>query len=244
MSAVVARRRPARRVWPARLALLGPGVAWWIALFALPVGLVLAYSFFRRGPYAGVIYEPTLRNYARAFDPLYLRILLASLRIAAIATVIALVVGFPAAYAIATAATRWRLPLAAAGDPAVLDELPDPDLRLDDPAQPEGPDQPRPRTARADRRAVGDPLQRLRGRPRARVRLPPADGAADLRGARAPRVHPRGGGGRSVRHALADAAEGDDPAHGAGHRRGLHLRVRSEPRELHRSGPARRRRRP
>jgi spermidine/putrescine transport system permease protein len=57
------------------------------------------------------MYEPTLRNYARAFDPLYLRVLLTSVKIAGIATVAALLLGFPAAYAIATAPRRWRLVL-------------------------------------------------------------------------------------------------------------------------------------
>ncbi|MEX0984668.1 MAG: ABC transporter permease [Actinomycetota bacterium] len=90
---------------------MGPGVTWWAVFFLAPVGLVLAYSFFRRGAYGGVIYEPTLRNYARAFDPLYLKVLLTSLRIAGIATVAALLLGFPAAYAIATAPKRVRLPL-------------------------------------------------------------------------------------------------------------------------------------
>jgi spermidine/putrescine transport system permease protein len=111
VSAVVTRRRPGRRRWPARLALLGPGVTWWVVLFVAPVGLVLAYSFFRRGAYGGVLYELTLRNYARAFDPLYFKVVLTSLRIAGIATVAALLLGFPAAYAIATAPKRWRLPL-------------------------------------------------------------------------------------------------------------------------------------
>ena len=103
--------RPRRRRWPARLALLGPGVSWWAAFFVVPVGLVLAYSFFRRGAYGGIRYEVSLHNYARAFDPLYLGVLWTSIRIATISTVVALAIGYPAAYAIATASKRWRMPL-------------------------------------------------------------------------------------------------------------------------------------
>jgi spermidine/putrescine transport system permease protein len=107
----VAAARPRRRRWPTRVAFLGPGVTWWVVLFAIPVSLVLAYSFARRGPFGGVIYEFSLRNYARAIDPLYLRVVWTSLKLASIATVVAFLLGYPAAYAIATASKRWRLPL-------------------------------------------------------------------------------------------------------------------------------------
>lgn len=103
--------RRGRRVWASRAILLGPGVAWWLAFFLVPVGVLLAYSFFTRGPFGGVRYEPTLRNYARFFDPLYLRVLLTSVRIAVVATAAALLVGYPAAYVIANASRRWRVTL-------------------------------------------------------------------------------------------------------------------------------------
>jgi spermidine/putrescine transport system permease protein len=100
-----------RRRWPSRVAFLGPGVSWWLVLFAIPVLLVLTYSFFRRGAYGGVRFEFSLHNYARAFDPLYLHVVVTSLKIAGIATLAAFLLGYPAAYAIATASKRWRLPL-------------------------------------------------------------------------------------------------------------------------------------
>ena len=105
-------RRPARgRVWLARGALLGPAVAWWLAFFLAPVALLLAYSFFERGPYGGVVYDVTFDNYVRALDPIYTRVLLTSVRIALLATVIALLIGYPAASFIASAPRRWRGPL-------------------------------------------------------------------------------------------------------------------------------------
>ena len=47
-----------------------------------PIGLILVSSFFRRGPFGGIVYEFTLANYTRAIDPLYLRVLWYSVRIA------------------------------------------------------------------------------------------------------------------------------------------------------------------
>jgi spermidine/putrescine transport system permease protein len=111
-TAALARRAGARgRTWAPRLVLLGPGVAWWLAFFLVPVGVLVAYSFFQRGPYGGVIFEPSLENYARAFDALYLRVLWSSVRIAVVATAVALVLAYPAALFIARAAPRWRVPL-------------------------------------------------------------------------------------------------------------------------------------
>jgi spermidine/putrescine transport system permease protein len=112
MSAAAAPARRARgRVWGPRIVLLGPGTAWWLVFFLVPVGVLIAYSFFSRGPYGGVIYEPTLKNYVRAFDPLYIGVLWTSVRIATIATGAALLLAYPAALFIARASSRWRVPL-------------------------------------------------------------------------------------------------------------------------------------
>ena len=84
--------------------------AWWLVFFLVPVGVLIAYSFFSRGPYGGVIYEPTLKNYVRAFDPLYIGVLWTpcgsrrSRRGGAVAR-------YPAALFIARASSRWRVPL-------------------------------------------------------------------------------------------------------------------------------------
>ena len=74
----------------------------------LPVGLVLAYSFFQRGIYGGVVYDWTFDNYRRAFDSLYLNVLWFSLRVAVEATVISLLIGYPVALFVATRPARWR----------------------------------------------------------------------------------------------------------------------------------------
>ncbi|HSK92851.1 MAG TPA: ABC transporter permease [Candidatus Angelobacter sp.] len=97
--------------WQLRLLLLGPAFAWWIAFLVVPVGLVLGYSLFERGEFGGVVPNLSADNYVRALDPLYVNVLLSSLRIAAIATGVSLLIGYPVAYFIATRPRRWRTPL-------------------------------------------------------------------------------------------------------------------------------------
>jgi spermidine/putrescine transport system permease protein len=94
-----------------RLVLLGPGLGWLAVFLVLPCAIVFVYSFFERGTYGGIDYIFTLENYSRAADPLYLSILLTSARVAMITTLAALVIGYPAAYLIATAPKSWQMPL-------------------------------------------------------------------------------------------------------------------------------------
>jgi spermidine/putrescine transport system permease protein len=110
----VAPAPPARATmnrWGLRALLLGPGLAWWLLFLVVPVGIVLAYSFLERGQFGGVVPTLTIDNYVRALDPLYTSVLLSSLRMAAIATVVALLIGYPTAYFIATRPRRWRTTL-------------------------------------------------------------------------------------------------------------------------------------
>jgi len=89
---------------PTRSTLLALPAVLWLTLFMIvPVALVLVYSVFTRGDYGGVDYVFTTENFQRAADPLYARIFLTSARIAGTATIIALLIGYPAAYAIALA---------------------------------------------------------------------------------------------------------------------------------------------
>ncbi|MFQ5985230.1 MAG: ABC transporter permease [Alphaproteobacteria bacterium] len=91
-----------------RLILLGPGLTWFAVFLVVPCALVFVYSFFERGVYGGIDYVFTFENYSRAQDELYLNIFLQSTKIATITTVLALVIGYPAAYFIATAPERWQ----------------------------------------------------------------------------------------------------------------------------------------
>jgi spermidine/putrescine transport system permease protein len=95
-----------------RLILLGPGLGWLALLLVVPCALVFFMSFFERGTYGGVDYAvATGENYARAFDPLYGGIFLRSVEIAAMTTLLALLIGYPAAAAIAAQPQRRQMAL-------------------------------------------------------------------------------------------------------------------------------------
>ena len=78
--------------------LLLPCLAVLTGLFVLPQALMLAASFGRRSVFGGVVPDPTLANYLRAVEPLYLFILAKSVALAAATTILCLVVAFPVAY--------------------------------------------------------------------------------------------------------------------------------------------------
>jgi spermidine/putrescine transport system permease protein len=69
--------------------------------FLAPLAIIGAYSLLTRGAYGGQQPPWTLENYARVLDPLYGEILVRSLWIAALSTVVCLVLGFPLALFIA-----------------------------------------------------------------------------------------------------------------------------------------------
>jgi spermidine/putrescine transport system permease protein len=81
--------------------LVGPTAIFLALFFVLPLGIVLVYSFLTRGPYGQLVWEFTLNNYVRVFDPLYLSILWRSFLLAAVNTVLCLLIGYPFAYYIA-----------------------------------------------------------------------------------------------------------------------------------------------
>jgi putative spermidine/putrescine transport system permease protein len=79
-------------------------------LFLLgPLAFFLAISFFRYSPMEMYVPDLTLANYTRfLFDAYYERVLLTTLRIAAITTVVCLILGYPLALFLARYPTRWR----------------------------------------------------------------------------------------------------------------------------------------
>jgi len=91
--------------------LIGPGLGWLALLMVLPCALIFVLSFFERGIYGGIDYIFTLENFTRAADPLYLSIFLKSARIAGFAALAALLVAYPAAYAISRAPRAWQATL-------------------------------------------------------------------------------------------------------------------------------------
>jgi spermidine/putrescine transport system permease protein len=91
------------------VSLLVPGLALLVLLFYLPQLLMLVVSLGRRTAYGGVERSLSLANYLRAVEPLYLAILWRSLVLAAVTTVLCLLVAYPVAWWIARRApARWR----------------------------------------------------------------------------------------------------------------------------------------
>lgn len=91
------------------VSLLLPGLALLVLLFYLPQLLMLLVSLGRRTAYGGVERSFSLVNYLRAVEPLYLSILGRSLVLAAVTTVLCLLVAYPVAWWIARRApARWR----------------------------------------------------------------------------------------------------------------------------------------
>ncbi|WP_396655444.1 ABC transporter permease [Microbacterium sp.] len=89
-------------------ALLGPGVLFLIVFMAIPVGLLAFYTFFKRGRFGGVVFEFTFDNWIKLTEPLYLGVIGQSIGLALIVTVLALLIGYPMAYAIAGLSPKWR----------------------------------------------------------------------------------------------------------------------------------------
>ena len=97
--------------------LILPGLLWMVVFLIVPLILIVVLSFGWRGAYGPVDWGSTaaeffsrlsLDNYRRLVDPLYLGVLLTSLRMAGLTTGICLVVGYPVAYYLAHHAHRWR----------------------------------------------------------------------------------------------------------------------------------------
>jgi spermidine/putrescine transport system permease protein len=90
-------------------ALLGPGLFWLVLFFAVPLLVIVLYSFLTPGPTGAVIWIFTLSNYARLFtESLFVNAYWRSLWIGVVTTVICLLVGYPLALFIVQRSPRWR----------------------------------------------------------------------------------------------------------------------------------------
>jgi spermidine/putrescine transport system permease protein len=78
--------------------LLAPAVVLLVVLVGGSQVLMLAASLGRRSTYGGVIPGWSLQNYLRALEPLYIRVLVRSVVLAATTTIVCLAVGYPVAY--------------------------------------------------------------------------------------------------------------------------------------------------
>lgn len=85
-----------------------PMYLWTIMFVFVALLYVIGLSFLSRGELVGVTNELTLGNYLRLAAPEYLNVLLKSLRLAALTTVICIVIGYPFGYLMARLNPRAR----------------------------------------------------------------------------------------------------------------------------------------
>jgi spermidine/putrescine transport system permease protein len=120
MTAAPANRR--RKRGGGVLALLTPGFLLVLALFVVPLSLVVIYSFLTRGTYGGVIWTVDFDSYARIaglpnedqlrdWDFVYIFIFLKTALIAGLTAILALLIGYPAAWFIARQPEKRRFAL-------------------------------------------------------------------------------------------------------------------------------------
>lgn len=93
--------------------LVPPGL-WLLLLFAVPICLVLALSFGYVDDLGRAVYSTTLDNYADAFNPVYMPVLIRSVMFALATAVLCLLIGYPIAYYIARFGGRYKYVLVAA----------------------------------------------------------------------------------------------------------------------------------
>lgn len=87
---------------------VGPATAALVGLFLAPLGIVVLYAFLTAGPLGEPVPPITLGNLTGSVDPLYLRILLRSLKLAFLTTTACIVMAFPAAWMLRKVGGRAR----------------------------------------------------------------------------------------------------------------------------------------
>jgi spermidine/putrescine transport system permease protein len=91
------------------LSLLSPGLLWLILFFAVPLIVIVIYSFMTPGSTGRPEQPFTFNNYLRLFtEELYVNAYVRSLWIGFATTVFSLLIGYPMALLIVQAAPRWR----------------------------------------------------------------------------------------------------------------------------------------
>ena len=89
-------------------AFLVPGGLWLVALFAAPLGFLLALSFGYTDDLGEAVYGWNPENYGRVFDADLVPVLVRSVGFALATVVLCLLIGYPVAYYIAIFGGRWK----------------------------------------------------------------------------------------------------------------------------------------
>ena len=101
------RRKPGLLAW----LILLPLVAWLLLFVVAPTVMLIVVSFAERDALGRIVYEFNLQNYARAFDWVWLKVMLLSIWYALLTTILCMALGYPVAYFIGRAPERWRTTL-------------------------------------------------------------------------------------------------------------------------------------
>jgi spermidine/putrescine transport system permease protein len=89
--------------------LLFPGLFWLTLFFALPLAVIVIYSFLTPGPTGNVIWRFTLDNYIILFTKtLYVSAYVRSLWIGLVTTLLCLLIAYPLALFVVQRSPRWR----------------------------------------------------------------------------------------------------------------------------------------
>jgi spermidine/putrescine transport system permease protein len=100
ISVLEKRRNRKRNTIPA-LSMTGPVAFWMIVFVLLPLIYIVIISFMTRDAYGGIEYRFTLQNYTDMIQPIYLKVIWKSIKLAFLTTAICLLIGYPFAYYIA-----------------------------------------------------------------------------------------------------------------------------------------------
>jgi len=98
------RRRPGFPAW----LVLTPLLVWLILFVIVPTVVLIVLSLGEQKGLGTIHFTFTLKNYARAFDWTWLKVLLISVNYALLTTIICTIVGYPAAYFIGRSSERMR----------------------------------------------------------------------------------------------------------------------------------------
>lgn len=97
-----------RRSLPAFAAFAGPTTLWLLVFFLIPLGIIWLYSFGENVSLTEIRTTWTLENYRRIFEPEIATLFWRTIKLAGVATIVCLLIGYPVALVIATAEQKWK----------------------------------------------------------------------------------------------------------------------------------------
>ncbi|MEI7770061.1 MAG: ABC transporter permease [Chloroflexales bacterium] len=104
-----------RQIRGARLrlaGLIGPGALWLTLFFAMPLVIILLYSFMTNGPRGNVVWQATLDQYLTLLTKdTYVNAYKRSIWVSILTTLASLLIGYPLALFIVRSPQRWRTAL-------------------------------------------------------------------------------------------------------------------------------------